>query len=470
MDTRARLRELPSVDELLGRQHARELAKKHGRTLVVEGARAALAEARRRIFAGETSAAAVGEADLAQAVERLLAWRLRRVLNATGVVLHTNLGRAPLAEAAIERVLEVARGYSTLEFDVASGQRGSRQAPIADSLCALTGAEAALAVNNNAAAMLLALAALAHGREVIVSRGELVEIGGGFRIPEVLTQSGARLVEVGTTNRTRTADYVSAIAPATALFLKVHRSNFALVGFTEEASIADLAPAARDAGLALVYDLGSGDLDEARRTLAEGASLVCFSGDKLLGGPQAGLIVGARTLMDRIAKHPLARAVRLDKMSIAALEATLALHRAGRAEEIPAVRALLEKPVAVRKRAERLASLLAAAGVVAEVVESEGQVGGGAMPLEKLPSAAVRIAAPARDLLLALRAGETPVIAIVRDDRVLLDVKALDEGELGEVARMVGAAVERLAKFTSTSTPTGLEAVRVFDADAEGET
>src|SRR5438105_191771 len=372
------LRGLPSVDEL-----ARGLDD----PLAVDAARTVLSRAREEIRAGRDPGDLATR--LEQELESARAFRLRRVLNATGVLVHTNLGRAPLAEAAVERLLTTAAGYSNLEFDLAAGARGSRQEHLVDILRRLTGAEAALVVNNNAGAVLLALAALAEGREVIVSRGELIEIGDGFRIPDVLGRSGARLVEVGTTNRTRAADYERAIGPETALLLRVHQSNFRLVGFTERPRLAELAEVARRHSLPLVDDLGSGvlvqleDEPSARDSLAAGADLVCFSGDKLLGGPQAGIVVGRAELVERLRRHPLQRALRADKLTLAALEGTLSLYldpeRALR--DLPVLRMLQEPAEAVRARAERLADLTG--GTVEETV---ARVGGGALPLGELPS------------------------------------------------------------------------------------
>ena len=363
---------------------------------------------------------------------------LRRVLNATGVLVHTNLGRAPLAEAALARVAEVGAGYSNLEYDVGRGERGSRQDHLAALLGQLTGAEAALVVNNNAAAVLLALAALADGREVVVSRGELIEIGDGFRIPDVLARSGARLVEVGTTNRTRAEDYERAIGPETALILRVHQSNFRVVGFTERPDLAPLGRIAKRAGLPLVDDLGSGavvavgDEPTPAESLRAGADLVCFSGDKLLGGPQAGIVVGRAELVEKLRRHPLQRALRADKLTLAALEGTLALaldpEKRG---EIPVLRMLHEPVEAVQARAERLAGL-----VGGEVEETVARVGGGALPLAELPSAACAVE---EELAEALRLGGPPVVGIVRDGRLLLDCRTLTDDEVDEVA----AAVER---------------------------
>ena len=429
-----KLRDLPSVDRLL----ADEVLAAAPRSLATAAARAALEHARAAIRAGadpgDVSAAARVE------LERLGAPSLRRVLNATGVILHTNLGRAPLSRAALERVAEIGGSYSNLELDLTSGTRGSRQDHLADALRRLTGAEAALVVNNNAAAVLLALAALAEAKEVVVSRGELVEIGDGFRIPDVLARSGARMVEVGTTNRTRAADYERAIGPDTGALLRVHQSNFRIVGFAEQPAIADLAKVASRAGLPLVDDLGSGSplgVDgepTAAESVAAGADLVCFSGDKLLGGPQAGIVVGRADLVERLRRHPLQRALRADKLTLAALEGTLLLladpERSRR--EIPVLRMLSEPLADVRARAERLASL-----VGGEVEETIARVGGGALPLAELASAACALD---EELAAPLRLGDPPVVGIVRDGRLLLDARTLRTDEVDAVASAVRTA------------------------------
>jgi L-seryl-tRNA(Ser) seleniumtransferase len=420
-----RLRDLPSVDEL---------ARGSDDPLAVDAARGVLARAREQIQAG------TNPGDLKERLQEELsaarAPRLRRVINATGVIVHTNLGRAPLAAAALEQVAEAAAGYSNLEYDLDAGGRGSRQAHVADLLRRLTSAEAALVVNNNAAAVLLALAALAEGREVIVSRGELIEIGDGFRIPDVLARSGAQLREVGTTNRTRAADYANAIGPDTAVLLRVHQSNFRVVGFTEQPSVTELAQVALSHKLVLVDDLGSGALvdvgDEptARASLAGGADLVCFSGDKLLGGPQAGIIVGRADLVERLRRHPLQRALRADKLTLAALEGTLRL-ALDRPDDIPVLRMLREPPQSVRARAERLAEL-----VGGEVEETVARAGGGALPLAELPSFACAVD---EELAAPLRAADPPVIGVVRDGRLLLDCRTLTDAEVAEVAEGVRA-------------------------------
>ena len=424
------LRDLPSLDRLL----ADERLASEPHELAVAAARTVLARVREEIQAG-------GEpGPLVEAVLEELARAgrpsLRRVLNATGVLVHTNLGRAPLADAALERVAEVGGRYSNLEYDIERGERGSRQDHLASLLQRLTGAEAALVVNNNAAAVLLALAALAEGREVVVSRGELIEIGDGFRIPDVLARSGARLVEVGTTNRTRAADYERAIGAETALLLRVHQSNFRVVGFTERPELEAVGRIAKRAGLPLVDDLGSGALapigDEPTpaESLRAGADLVCFSGDKLLGGPQAGIVVGRADLVERLRRHPLQRALRADKLTLAALEGTLALalDPATRAD-VPVLRMLHEPVARVRARAERLAGL-----VGGEVEETVARVGGGALPLAELPSAACAVE---EELAEPLRLGEPPVIGIVRDGRLLLDCRTLRDDEVDEAAAAI---------------------------------
>ncbi len=426
------LRDLPSIDELLRDER---LAEEPHRP-AVEAARRVLERAREEIQAGREPGSLV-DAVLAE-LEAQRRPRLRRVLNATGVLIHTNLGRAPLSEAALARVVEVGSGYSNLEYDLDRGARGSRQDHLAPLLCRLTGAEAALVVNNNAAAVLLALAALAEGREVVVSRGELIEIGDGFRIPDVLARSGARLVEVGTTNRTRAADYERALSPETALLLRVHQSNFRVVGFSERPGLAELAEVARRHELPLVDDLGSGALasvgDEPTpaESLRAGADLVTFSGDKLLGGPQAGVVVGRGDLVERLRRHPLQRALRADKLTLAALEGTLSIAFDATAAEIPVLRMLHQPLERVRERAERLASL-----VGGEVEETVARVGGGALPLTELPSAACAVE---EELAEPLRLGEPPVICLVRDGRTLLDCRTLTDEEIDEVAAAVHAA------------------------------
>jgi L-seryl-tRNA(Ser) seleniumtransferase len=420
------LRDLPSVDEL-----ARAVAD----PLAVDAAREVIAEARLEIRGGRDP----GDLE-ARVRDRLTTVRrasLRRVLNATGVIVHTNLGRAPLPSSAAERVAEIAHGYSNLELDLIDGSRGSRQDHVAAVLRRLTGAEGALVVNNNAASLLLALAALAEGRQVIVSRGELIEIGDGFRIPDVLTRSGAQLVEVGTTNRTTAADYERAIGPETALLLRVHQSNFRVVGFAAQPSLRELAGVAGRHDLPLVDDLGSGafvdlgDEPTARDSLSAGADLVCFSGDKLLGGPQAGIVVGRAELVEKLRRHPLHRALRIDKLSLAALEGTLLayLEPEQALRDVPVLRMIREAEEAVRGRAERLA-----AAVGGDVEPTIARVGGGALPLAELPSHACAVD---ESLAAPLRSAEPPVVGVVRDGRLLLDCRTLSDDEADEVAAIV---------------------------------
>jgi L-seryl-tRNA(Ser) seleniumtransferase len=419
-----RLRDLPSVDRLA--------------TAV---ARAELADRRAELLAGAADAP-----DLVERARDRLRPSLRRVLNATGVVVHTNLGRAPLAAEARAAVARAAEGYANLEYDVARGERGSRQAHVEGLLRELTGAEAALAVNNCAAATLLAAAALAAGRDLVVSRGQLVEIGGAFRIPDVVAQAGARMVEVGTTNRTRLADYAAVLTPETGAILRAHPSNFRTLGFVEAVEIEALC----GLGVPVIDDVGSGVLADdvealageppVRRSVRAGAAVVCFSGDKLLGGPQAGLMVGEREAIAACRRHPLARAVRIDKLSLAALEATLGLYRdpAHARRAIPVLAMLDADPGPRDARARRLAE--ATGGTV---VRATAKVGGGALPLLELPGPAVALdpgPAGADALAAALRAGDPPVVGRIQDGRLLLDPRTLTDDEADLAARAVRAA------------------------------
>ena len=432
-------RQLPKVDRLLAEP---ELAELPGH-LAREAAREVLEELRGAISSGELKVLP----DVPRLVrDRAEAWqrmRLRRVVNATGVVLHTNLGRAPLPEAAARAVAEVARGYSNCEMELTTGLRGGRLDGVRGPLRALLGCEDAIAVNNNAAAVLLVLAALGRGREVIVSRGELVEIGGSFRVPDVCAQSGARLVEVGTTNRTRAADYAAAIGQDTALLLRVHPSNFRILGFTERPTTAELAQVS--GGLPLVEDLGSGALvsglgDEplVSSVLADGADLVSFSGDKLLGGPQAGIIAGRADLVRACRRHPLYRALRLGKLGLAALEATLRLYVAGDHEAIPTLRMLRSGPVDPAE----LVAALRARGVEVEVEDDVGYTGGGALPGVALPTRVVALRGGSTEALAeALRRHDPPVVARVARDALLLDPRTLSADEVEVVAEAVSAAL-----------------------------
>ena len=386
---------------------------------------------------------------------------LRRVVNATGVVVHTNLGRSPLAKEALEEILEVARGYSNLEYHLQEGRRGSRYEHVRDLLRELTGAEEALVVNNNAAAVLITLNTLARGKEVVVSRGELVEIGGSFRMPEVMAWAGCRLREVGTTNRTHLRDYEEAIREDTALLMKVHRSNFAIVGFTKEVSGVELVRLARRHGLGVVEDLGSGCLVDFARygirreptvqeIVASGVDVVTFSGDKLLGGPQAGIIVGRRELVERIRDNPLNRALRIDKLTLAGLEATLRLYLDEKlaVEHIPTLRMILMPAERVKQRARRLARLLKKAvpeKACFSVVPTVGRTGGGALPLADLPSFAVAVKVEglsAEELHRKLRLGEPPVVGRIEEERFLLEVRTIFDEEFPWVAEALKKVVQ----------------------------
>jgi L-seryl-tRNA(Ser) seleniumtransferase len=440
------LRRLPSVDWLRRRAIVDQVSAKEDQKVdprLTHIAREILESARRAIRRGEM--APTREELVAGVRVRLAEARapfLREVINATGVIVHTNLGRAPLSARAIEQVVEVARGYSNLEFDLAAGARGPRLAGVRQALCDLTGAEDAVVVNNNAAAVLLTLAALAARREVIVSRGELVEIGGGFRIPEVLEQSGARLIEVGTTNKTHLRDYEIAITPETVAILSVHPSNFRIVGFTNVPPLARIASVAHAAGILHIHDLGSGALFDtadvgvtheptARESLAADADIVCFSADKLLGGPQAGVILGRHALLAQIEHHPLMRAVRSDKLTLAALEATLQQHLAGAAaREIPVVQMIAASLESLSARAQVWEQALASIGLSVTIEAGESTVGGGSLPGETLPTALCVIAQNERApdiaaLAVRLRQAAPPVVGRVLRDCLLLDPRTV---------------------------------------------
>jgi L-seryl-tRNA(Ser) seleniumtransferase len=454
-DRNAVLRRLPKVDEVLASPAVRGLLERAPRWAVVTAVRDEIERLRAEIVAERSTAVDVDAGNVAHKVDELLEPSLQPVLNATGVVLHTNLGRAPLAEHAVARVAAVARGYANLEYRLDARRRGSRHEHVADLLASLTGAEDALVVNNCAAAVLLALSQLAAGRDVVVSRGELVEIGGSFRVPDVMRASGARLVEVGTTNRTHARDYEAAIGDDTALLLKVHRSNFAIVGFTTEVDVRELAELAHRKNLVAMVDLGSGALTDLRAlglggsepTVPEivkaGVDLVTFSGDKLLGGPQAGIVVGKRAIITAMRAHPLLRAVRPDKMTLAALEATLELYRDGRASEVPAVAMLATPEPTLEARAQRLSAACqeAAPALQFTPVRVRSAVGGGALPTVEPWSWAVAATArdaggPSADALDArLRRGTPPVVARIAEDRLLLDVRTLGDDDLPAVAR-----------------------------------
>ena len=426
---------------------------RHGADAVVRALRDGAGELRAQIGAGNgpgdaEAAARVIEALAEAALSSHARGSLRPVINATGVVIHTNLGRAPIAEAAVERVSLIARGYSNLEYDVAEGGRGARTVHAESLLTSLTGAEAAIVVNNNAAATLLILTGLAAGREVIISRGELVEIGGGFRVPDVMRQSGATLREVGTTNRTRVNDYVAAVSAATAMFLRVHPSNFRIEGFTERPALAEIVTAGHALDLTVVEDLGSGCLVDdlagepsVQSSVAAGVDVVCFSGDKLLGGPQAGIIAGRKALVDRLRAHPLMRALRVDKVTLAMLEATLAEYVAGRARTtVPVQRMLHASPDEIEARAQALASKLADGGWRVAMISGASAVGGGSAPGLELPTVLLSIERDGETAAATetwLRTLDPPVIARIDHDRVVLDLRTVLPDQDGLLAALL---------------------------------
>jgi len=454
MDTQDRLRRLPKVDDLLRHSSVVEMLEGHARPLVLEALREALDGIRARLMADEGSSydesALLSDAAARLSLKALPS--LRRVINATGIIVHTNLGRSILSEKAAAAVTEVASSYSTLEYDVGTGERGSRHVHCEELLCRLTGAEAAMVVNNNAGAVMIALAAFARGKEAVVSRGQLVEIGGSFRIPDIMRESGATMVEVGTTNKTHLRDYESAITERTGLILKVHSSNFRLIGFTHEVELRELVELGARHGVPVFEDQGSGVLLDLRRyglpyeptvaeSIAAGAALVSCSGDKLLGGPQAGILVGSAPIIQRLKQHPMARALRLDKMTLAALEATLRIYIDPDAAlaEIPTLRMLLMPPDEVASRAEALASRIAEAcggALEADSVAEVSRAGGGALPLADIPTTVVRIkplSMSVTELERRLRLVEPPVVARIKDERLLLDPRTMSVQEETEV-------------------------------------
>lgn len=455
--SKARPQDLPSVDKLLRTGTATELLAAHGHTLVASEARALLDGLRQRVLAGQLNSTDIEplvlESALSSRVRERLAPRMRAVFNLTGTVIHTNLGRSVLADAALERLMTMMAAPNNLEYDLATGSRGDRDSLVEELLCTITGAEAATVVNNNAAAVLLTIGALARDREVIVSRGELVEIGGAFRMPDVMASAGAHMVEVGTTNRTHPADYERAINERTALVMKVHTSNYEVQGFTAAVDEATLSGIAHARGVPLATDLGSGSLVDLahyglpreplpQEMLAAGCDIVTFSGDKLLGGPQAGLIVGSKTSVGRIRKYPLKRALRMSKLPLAALEATLSLYLRPEklAQDLPTLRLLTRPTDAIRDAAEALRPLVASAVAprfTVEVVALQGQIGSGSLPVERLPSAGLALSpvgisrkgmGTALDTLAtALRSLPRPVIGRISDDRLLLDLRCLED-------------------------------------------
>ena len=460
MTSSSELRNLPSVERVVNGTMLSAAVDAHGREMVVELTREVLDGARKRVLAG--SAAPAGE-EIAEAVLDLIANLAepspRPVINTTGVVIHTNLGRAPLSDAALAAADAVGRGYSDLEIDLGTGRRGSRQAHLQSLLQRITGAEAALAVNNNASALLLGLSALAASREVIVSRGEAVEIGGGFRIPDVLRQSGCTLVDVGTTNRTYVRDYADAMSDQTGAFLKAHASNFRVEGFTAFVDERDLVALGETSGVPVLHDVGSGALLPTERyglaheptpqeSIAAGVGLVFFSGDKLLGGPQAGIVVGKRDLVAQLERHPLARAVRIDKMSLASLTATLTHYVMGEAEaKVPVWRMISATAEDVRARAEKWRAVLATHDFKADVETARSAIGGGSLPGETLPSWVLSINPPTgsspESVLSGLRGQPTPVIARIEEDTVRLDPRTVLPEQDGDVIKAVTAVMAR---------------------------
>lgn len=461
--TRELLRLIPQVNELADQVMSAEEASHLPKQVVLDATRRVLDSARASILSGLDEAPSPAGLDITAFAREVLVEarnalrpRLRKVINATGVILHTNLGRAPVSRGALEAAMEVSSGYCNLEYRLDEGERGSRQEHLESLLCSLTSAESALVVNNNAAAVLLVVAALARGREVVVSRGQLVEIGDSFRLPDIMSQGGASLVEVGTTNRTRLSDYSNAIGPETALIMKIHQSNFRIVGYTEEVPLRELVELGEQHFIPVVEDLGSGSLvglaslglageHTAAESIAHGADLVTFSGDKLLGGPQAGIIVGSKEYVKAVREHPLARALRVDKMTVAALEATLRdyLDPDRAFSEIPALRMLSEAPEAVRLRANRLKRLLdrsKAGRFDCKVVPEVSRAGGGTLPTAEMPTfclslthATITCAA----LEERLRLGDPAVLPRVKDDRILFDLRTVSDGEVPVLAKLI---------------------------------
>ena len=433
----------------------RALEARYGRAALVEALREEAAALRARVASGEqspTDPAAAIEQSVPARLAAAHASSLRAVINATGVIVHTNLGRAPIGRAAAARVAQLAAGYTNLEYDLSSGARGRRDVHAERLLCRLTGAAAAVIVNNNAAATMITLAALASGREVLISRGELVEIGGGFRVPDVMAQSGAILREVGTTNRTRAADYAAAISERTALVLRVHPSNFRIEGFTERPALEELVAIARQFKIPVAEDLGSGylgvppdvralkDEPQVADSIAAGADAVMFSGDKLLGGPQAGIVAGTEETIAKVRRHPLMRALRADKMAYAALEATLEEYASGRAlDTIPVARMIAMSIEEVGRRAEALVATLSTRGVRATVVDGASTIGGGSAPGSELPTRLVALSDSqgADALEVRLRAAAPPVIARIENDRVVLDLRTVPPEQDGELVEIV---------------------------------
>ena len=449
------LRQIPKVDELLRSPALSETIAQYGDRAVTEAIRDELGALRQEILAQK--AQAVPETDvlcrrIATRVQRSALPAFRSVINGTGILLHTNLGRACLSEKAARAVYDAAKSYSNLEYDLETGKRGSRYSHVEAILCRLTGAESALVVNNNAAAVLLILSALTQGGQVVVSRGELVEIGGSFRIPEIMEACGAQLKEVGATNKTHLYDYQRAIGENTRALMKVHTSNYLIIGFSETPALSELVALGHSHGLPVMEDLGSGSLLElsqfgishepsVQSSIRAGVDVVSFSGDKLLGGPQAGIILGKKQYLDCLKKHPLNRAMRVDKMTLAALEATLRSYEAGSPEEIPVIAMLAAKPEALLRKAEQLAALLRNAGLDAGIVPTEGRVGGGSVPNQALPSYAVALDRDVTRLEETLRRGTQPIIGRIHEGRYLLDVRTLRESDFEAIVEALREAL-----------------------------
>jgi L-seryl-tRNA(Ser) seleniumtransferase len=463
MADRELLKSLPSVDEVLRSSEAGQWLGRYPRKYVLEAIRRTIQKRRKKILkssGADTSFRGMVE-EIEKAIEDLASYSLRKVINATGIVIHTNLGRSPLSHSALENVIDVASGYSTLEYEIREGRRGKRYSHIKRLLCDVTGAEDGIAVNNNAGAVLLSLAALARGGEAIVSRGELIEIGGSFRIPDVMAESGAVLREVGTTNKTHIADYENAINDNTALILKVHQSNYRIAGFTKDVPVEELVGLGRSRNIPVMYDLGSGSLMDlvpfgihgeptVRDEVGKGADILTFSGDKLLGGPQAGIIVGRKPCIELLQKQPLLRALRIDKLTLAALEATLMQYiDPDRATTgIPTLRMLTETPESVRKRARKLSGLLnkdPVKGAEISVVEDVAFAGGGSLPEHSIRTFAVSVnskrLSPNR-LEERLRRGSPPVIARIKEGTLLLDARTVEEDMIRPLAECVRAALK----------------------------
>ena len=449
------LRQIPKVDSLCQAPALAEVREAYGEKAVTEAVRQVIAALRQEILADKITALPEDETLCAQIRERVIRNALpslRTVINGTGIILHTNLGRACLSEKAAQAARDAARRYSNLEYDIPKGQRGSRYVHVESQLCRLTGAESALVVNNNAAAVLLVLSALTQGGEVIVSRGELVEIGGSFRVPEIMEACGARLREVGATNKTHLSDYERAIRPETKALMKVHTSNYRIVGFSETPELADLVTLGHSHGLPVLEDLGSGclvnlanygiqDEPSVQDSLKAGVDVVSFSGDKLLGGPQAGIILGKKQYVDILKKHPLTRAMRVDKMTLAALEATLSSYERGKPDEIPVLRMLSAEPEALKIKADKLAALLLEAGVPCSILPVQGQVGGGSVPNQSLSSYAVAFAGNVNALEEKLRLGLQPIVGRIHNGAYLLDVRTLWEEDFPIIVTAVKEAM-----------------------------